>query len=1105
MHMAKPSRCRMHCCRLHNVVSAFYFREMRFVPQSILLPGLLACATAHAVETESGSNSGWLAQVPPRPFVTNAAQFRALSGSDWLVGCNFKLTGVVTLVDTNRDLAVVEDRTGAVALHMCIRDWPLRIGQLVSVEGTNAVQYVPSFPSFPHRPSSNAILKRFEAPADLGEYYLTRMRGYLCPPETGEYTFWIASDNSSELWLSTDNDPRNKRKIASLARYSWVNPREWSRYPSQRSEPVFLKAGERYYIEAIHEQATLAGHLAIAWAGPSLPQSIIDHRHLTPWVENASQAGCDGTTGILWEYWTNFTAGNLEIVTWPRPFEAALSVETAEVKILGSAQLPEPKKLSLGKSLGLEDNYRWVEVEGYVTFVGLDESLAFLEISVGQGKALVRVPNATKELIRAIRDRAVRVNGVCEGVYDQNRILVPGIIWSPGEESISLVEIEEALPLQRAEGHLGAAPGAAARTLSGFYSTRGVITFNDCVFGTHYLFIQEDTGVVRVLLEGLGLKNDFKVGQWLDAAGTLERDRYVPVLRPLVLSEVGWHLLPAPITQPVQFLAPEDTDCRWAEVDGVVRRVNANGTLWLMSKSGHVNLWLSRTDSNHLSRYVDARVRARGVLSLTIQDSPLLLIPGQSFIHVEQEPPKDPFQIHTSCVSNLWVSIPQPELQHRIKLVGTVTYKDTRSFFLQDDSGGVRVFHNADQNINVGEQVEVVGFPNASGPTAVLTECLVRSRRIIQPVKPRKLNFGEVLSFRQNGLLIETTANLLSQKTTDFDQILQLQEHGYVFEAVLAPERGRVPSFARGSRLKVVGICDYGTSPQSGDSKPGIQSAAAGLIRVLMRAPSDAVVLSGPPWWTFERTVTVVGVLLATLFVALVWVYLLRRRLERHQAARLAFARQFLQGQETERQRIAVNLHDSLGQYLLVIKNKVRLAMQAASDEPALRQRLNEISEAASQAVEEVRQIINNLRPYQLGRLGLTQAIRAIVNRATENSSILFASHVDDIDSFFDKDAEIHIYRIVQEAVNNILKHSQATEATVVVKMNSDCVSISIRDNGKGFELGTLDFASAAGPGHGLSSIAERVRILGGKWELDSAPAQGTRLTIEIPKPVVRQ
>jgi signal transduction histidine kinase len=244
-----------------------------------------------------------------------------------------------------------------------------------------------------------------------------------------------------------------------------------------------------------------------------------------------------------------------------------------------------------------------------------------------------------------------------------------------------------------------------------------------------------------------------------------------------------------------------------------------------------------------------------------------------------------------------------------------------------------------------------------------------------------------------------------------------------------------------------------------------------------------------------------VGTLLTVLAVTLLWVHRLRRRLERQRAAQLAFSRQVLAQVEEERRRIAVNLHDSLGQILLAIKNHALLAMQRPPDEQGLRQRMDEISGASSQAIEEVRQITHGLRPYQLDRLGLTQAIRASVGQTSANSSILFATRVEDIDGLFDKDAEIHVYRIVQEAVTNVVKHSAATEAAVVIKKRTDAVLLSIRDNGRGFDPAQPS-ASSHELGFGLTGITERVRVLGGTLAIDSHPGAGTNLTVEVPEPI---
>ena len=324
-----------------------------------------------------------------------------------------------------------------------------------------------------------------------------------------------------------------------------------------------------------------------------------------------------------------------------------------------------------------------------------------------------------------------------------------------------------------------------------------------------------------------------------------------------------------------------------------------------------------------------------------------------------------------------------------------------------------------------------------------------------------------------------------------------------MFVATLLVGQGDLPNILPGSQLQITGVCDDETTATPLTARPPAKARIPASLNILLRSPQDVAVLSGPPWWTWKRTAILVGTLLTVLIVALLWVHLLRRRLERQQTAQLAFSRQVLEQLEDERRRIAANLHDSLGQILLAIKNQALLAIQRPPDEQGMRQRLDEISGASSQAIEEVRQITHGLRPYQLDRLGLTLAIRASVTRASANSAILFASRVADIDGVFDKDAEIHIYRIVQEAVTNVVKHSAATEAAVVIKKRASAVVLSIRDNGRGFDSAKPS-PQPHDLGYGLTGITERVRILGGTLAIESRPAEGTSLTVEVPLPICK-
>lgn len=116
-------------------------------------------------------------------------------------------------------------------------------------------------------PNSTSSLNQFESPKDVGDNFGRRIRGYIHPPISGNYIFWIASNNTSELWLSTTSLPQNKVKIASVP--DWTNYRQWTKYPSQRSVSKYLVAGQKYYIEALHKESSLGDHVSVGWQLPN--------------------------------------------------------------------------------------------------------------------------------------------------------------------------------------------------------------------------------------------------------------------------------------------------------------------------------------------------------------------------------------------------------------------------------------------------------------------------------------------------------------------------------------------------------------------------------------------------------------------------------------------------------------------------------------------------------------------------------------------------------------------------------------------------------------------------------------------------------------------
>jgi len=174
-------------------------------------------------------------------------------------------------------------------------------------------------------PTKLGFSSYFETPSRIGDNYAIRMRAYLIPPESGDYTFWVAADDFATLRLSSDDDPANAVEIA--AQNSWVPPRVWDRYDSQQSAPVTLEAGKAYFIEALMKENGGNDNLAVGWQLPNgTMERPIAGDHLSPYdtsvfVEPVGLASEDLETGFAsYEVWSGIgTALNLESI----PFDQA--------------------------------------------------------------------------------------------------------------------------------------------------------------------------------------------------------------------------------------------------------------------------------------------------------------------------------------------------------------------------------------------------------------------------------------------------------------------------------------------------------------------------------------------------------------------------------------------------------------------------------------------------------------------------------------------------------------------------------------------------------------------------------------------------------------
>ncbi len=214
-----------------------------------------------------------------------------------------------------------------------------------------------------------------------------------------------------------------------------------------------------------------------------------------------------------------------------------------------------------------------------------------------------------------------------------------------------------------------------------------------------------------------------------------------------------------------------------------------------------------------------------------------------------------------------------------------------------------------------------------------------------------------------------------------------------------------------------------------------------------------------------------------------------RRRLREFGAGSLRAA-------EEERARIARELHDDTVQRLAALLVQLRVARR--SEDPEKRDRLlQDLRNGIHAAAESVRQIARGLRPPALEEAGVVPAIRSHVRSLQEASCLNVDLQVQAVERLPSLDAELALYRIVQEALSNVVRHAQATRVRISIAQEGGRVVATVEDDGRGFSI--ADLGRAGGFRLGLLGMHERARSVGGSLAIESAPGRGTRVRVEIP------
>ena len=209
-------------------------------------------------------------------------------------------------------------------------------------------------------------------------------------------------------------------------------------------------------------------------------------------------------------------------------------------------------------------------------------------------------------------------------------------------------------------------------------------------------------------------------------------------------------------------------------------------------------------------------------------------------------------------------------------------------------------------------------------------------------------------------------------------------------------------------------------------------------------------------------------------------------------------AAQLLNIQEIERSRISKELHDELGQAMMLLKFQVSGIHEKLTD-PATRKGSSEVLENIDAAIENIRRLAKDLSPTVLESLGVSAAVRFLLEEFGKSSNIAVAADIDEVNDLLAPKVQRHIYRIFQEALTNIGRHAQARQVKAMIKGSEQCIAVLIQDDGKGFEVDEILADRPKARRFGLATIKERVQLIGGSLDLKSELGSGTTITFTVP------
>ena len=777
-----------------------------------------------------------------------------------------------------------------------------------------------------------------------------------------------------------------------------------------------------------------------------------------------------------------------------------LFIGPPSVKItkVGTREIPPAASAIIGEPMTNNTGQRWVSVEGRVNFVAPAGNGWELKLHSQADSIRARIADGKGFDAARLMNSRVQITGAGLAIYNLDQRIVLGEMFVVSGKDVKLLDVTaeppgETKPLLSAR-EVQTLPAEEAR-LSLPVHLKGVVTSLGAVYD-RWFSIQDDT---RGIFVHFGtVSNDIPIpGEYYEVFGHSAAGDFAPTVVAESFHRLGRSDFPEPVHPTWHDLASGSMDVQWSEIQGLVTDVKSN-TLSMLLPGGQLEVQVDQYESR-LAQFKKSVVRLQGVLFANWTNSHEIIVGTVRMrncrITVEAPAPTDPFDAVEKTPRDLMQFDAQAATFRRVKVPGQVLHTEPKQILLVQGGMGIRIYPMAPQELTPGDLVEAVGYPDITTNMLFLREAIVRKTGHQDLPPPKVLKEKELTSGGLDSTRVRVEGTLLGLHVEQGFPVLEMQSGQNLYLARL-PKHGLPPFTLRpGSQLVLNGIYVGHTRNYLPD--PGPES-----FELLLNYPEDVSVLSQPPWWTLQRLLVIVGVLLVVLMFAVIWITQLQRvvgqrtaQLQREIRERERVERQH--ALEAERSRIARDLHDDLGSSLTEINVLASTGQRPQADEAHQVNLFHAIAGKARNLIAALDVIVWAVDPEDNLLQSLADYLTGYAEEFFSNTNIAcrFKVPVSFPPITLDGRVRHDLLMAVKEALNNVVRHAEATEVEFRMEVVSGCLEIEITDNGKGFENGL------GKGGHGLKNLSSRLLALGGRCMVESQVAGGTAVTISLPLP----